>query len=238
MASGMSPTLSTVAGAVEEVLGRLRTMARPGGREGMARFGINPGRALGVRIPDLRRLARDLGRDHRLALALWATGVPEARILASMVDDVDRVTERQMDRWARDFDSWDLCDQVCGNLFDRTPFAVGKAHAWAASEPEFVKRAGFALMAWRAVHERGASDREFLDYLPVIERQAGDDRNYVKKAVSWALRQIGKRSRRLHRAVISSAKRIAAQDSRPARWVAADTLRELRSRAVLDRLAS
>jgi 3-methyladenine DNA glycosylase AlkD len=238
MASDMSPTLSTVAGGVEEVLGRLRTMARPGGREGMARFGINPDRALGVRIPNLRRLARELGRDHRLATGLWATGVHEARILASMVDDPAQVTERQMDRWARDFDSWDLCDQVCGNLFDRTPFAVGKAHAWSAGEPEFVKRAGFALMAWRAVHHRPAPDREFLDYLPVILRQAGDDRNYVKKAVSWALRQIGKRNRRLHRAAISIAEQIAAQDSRPARWVAADALRELRSRAVLDRLAS
>jgi 3-methyladenine DNA glycosylase AlkD len=227
-----------VAGDVEDVLGRLRAMARPGGREGMARFGINPERALGVRIPELRRLARDLGQDHRLALSLWATGVHEARILASMVDDPARVTERQMDRWVRDFDSWDLCDQVCGNLFDRTPFAVGKAHTWAAGEPEFVKRAGFALMAWRAVHQGDAPDREFLDYLPVIERQAGDDRNYVKKAVSWALRQIGKRNRRLHRAAVSSAERIAVQDSRPARWVAADALRELRSRAVLDRLAS
>jgi 3-methyladenine DNA glycosylase AlkD len=204
----------------------------------MARFGINPDRALGVRIPDLRRLARELGRDHRLALALWATGVHEARILASMVDDPAWVTERQMERWARDFDSWDLCDQVCGNLFDRTPFAVRKAHAWAAGEPEFVKRAGFALMAWRAVHQRQGPDREILDYLPVIERQAGDDRNYVKKAVSWALRQIGKRNRRLHGAAVSTAERITARDSRPARWVAADALRELRSRAVLDRLAS
>ena len=238
MASGTSPTLSTVALDVEDVLRRMRAMARPGGREGMARFGINPNRALGVRIPDLRRLARVVGRDHRLARALWATGVHEARILASMVDEVDRVTEGQMERCARAFDSWDLCDQVCGNLFDRTPFAVEKAHAWADREQEFVKRAGFALMAWRAVHDRGAPDREFLDYLPVIERQADDARNYVKKAVSWALRQIGKRNRRLHRAAIRCAERISLRESRPARWVAADAARELRSRAVLERLAS
>jgi 3-methyladenine DNA glycosylase AlkD len=227
-----------VARDVEEVLDRLRSMARPGGRKGMARFGINLDRALGVRIPDIRRLAKELGRDHRMALALWATGVHEARILASMVDEVDRVTGRQMERWVRDFDSWDLCDQVCGNLFDRTPFAVGKAHAWAEREPEFVKRAGFALMAWRAVHDRGAPDREFLDFLPTIERGADDDRNYVKKAVNWSLRQIGKRNRRLHRAAVRSAERIAGREARSARWVAADALRELRSRAVLSRVAS
>jgi 3-methyladenine DNA glycosylase AlkD len=218
------------------VLGRLRDLARPGGREGMARFGINPDRAIGVRIPDLRRLAREMGRDHRLALALWGTGVHEARILASMVDEPERVTARQAERWARDFDSWDLCDQVCGNLFDRRPWAVEMAHRWSARDEEFVKRAAFALMAWRAVHAKDAPDQEFLDFLPVIERESGDPRNFVTKAVNWSLRQIGKRNRTLHPAAIRTAERIARRDSRAARWVAAGALRELRGPRVRERL--
>jgi 3-methyladenine DNA glycosylase AlkD len=220
----------------DAVLDRLRALAQPGGREGMARFGIRPERALGVRIPDLRRLARDLGRDHGLALALWRTGVHEARILASMVDEPSRVTERQAERWVRDFDSWDLCDQVCGNLFDRRPWATKAAHRWSGRQPEYVKRAGFALMAWRAVHAKEAPDREFLDFLPVVERQAGDPRTYVKKAANWALRQIGKRNRRLHRAAVRTAERIAGQGTPQARWIAADALRELRSQKVVERL--
>jgi 3-methyladenine DNA glycosylase AlkD len=222
---------------VEDVLERLRALARPGGREGMTRLGINPDRALGVRIPDLRRLARDLGTDHSLALELWRSEVHEARILASMVDDPARVTERQMDAWARAFDSWDLCDEVCGNLFDRTPHARGKTIEWMDRREEFVKRAGFALAAWRAVHDRDAPDREFLELLPLIERGAEDSRNYVKKAVSWALRQIGKRNRPLNRRAIGLARRLAARgDSAPARWVGKDALRELTSDAVRDRL--
>ena len=203
----------------------------------MARFGINPERALGVRIPDIRQLAKELGTDHGLALALWRTEVHEARILASMVADPERVTERQMESWVRGIDSWDVCDQVCGNLFDRTPFARAKAVEWAGREQEFVKRAGFAIMAWRAVHDRVADDREFLELLPVIEREAGDPRNFVKKAVSWALRQIGKRSRPLNRAATAVAKRLAEGGESPAaRWVGRDALRELTSDAVRARL--
>jgi 3-methyladenine DNA glycosylase AlkD len=219
------------------VLDRLRALARPGGRDGMARFGINPERALGVRIPDLRRLARELGRDHALALALWRTEVHEARILASMVDEPGRVTERQAERWVRDLDSWDLCDQVCGNLFDRVPWATDAARRWSGRDEEYVKRAGFALMAWRAVHAKDAPDREFLDFLPAIERQSDDPRTYVRKAVSWALRQIGKRNRRLNRAAIRTAERIEERGSRPARWVAVDALRELRHPKLRDRLS-
>ena len=216
--------------SVDEVLGRLRGLARPGGREGMARFGINPERALGVRIPDIRRLAKELGTDHSLALSLWRTEVHEARILASMVADPARVTERQMESWVKGIDSWDVCDQVCGNLLDRTPFARAKSIEWAGREQEFVKRAGFAIMAWRAVHDRAADDREFLELLPVIEREADDPRNFVKKAVSWALRQIGKRSRSLNRAAVQVAKRLADQgESAPARWVGREALRELTS---------
>lgn len=203
----------------------------------MARFGINPEHALGVRIPDLRRLAKELGKDHSLALALWRTGVHEARILASMVDQPERVTERQMESWVRAFDSWDVCDQVCGNLFDRTRFAGEKTVEWMGRDEEFVKRAGFALAAWRAVHDRDAADGEFIDLLPHIEREAEDARNFVKKAVSWALRQLGKRNRALNRRAVAVAKRLSARkDSAAARWVGADALRELTSDAVQERV--
>ncbi len=223
--------------AAEDVVERLRGLGSPRGREGMARFGIDPARALGVRIPDLRRLAKELGKDHSLALALWRSGVHEARILASMVDEPERVTERQMEAWARAFDSWDVCDQVCGNLFDRTSFAAEKTQEWMGRDQEFVKRAGFALAAWRAVHDREARDRDFVELLPMIEREADDPRNFVKKAVSWALRQIGKRNRSLNRKAVAAAKRLAARaDSVPARWVGKDALRELTSAAVQGRL--
>jgi 3-methyladenine DNA glycosylase AlkD len=202
----------------------------------MARFGINPDRALGVRVPDLRRLAREIGTDHGLAQDLWRTGIHEARILASMVDEPARVTERQMERWVRDFDSWDLCDQVCGNLFDRTRFARRKARQWAARNEEFVKRAAFALVAWMAVHDRDAEDRFFLSFLKVIERQAADGRNFVKKAVNWALRQVGKRNRSLNRAAVQVALRLARSDDRTARWVGTDAVRELTGHAVRGRL--
>jgi 3-methyladenine DNA glycosylase AlkD len=220
----------------EDVLDRLRKLASPGGREGMARFGINPESALGVRIPDLRRLAKELGRDHSLALALWKTGVHEARILASMVDEPERVTERQMESWVRAFDSWDLCDQVCGNLFDRTSLARPKTEEWMRRNEEFVKRAGFALAAWRAVHAREAPDSDFERLLPLIEREADDQRNFVKKAASWALRQIGKRNRSLNRKAIPVARRLAGSGSAPARWVGKDALRELTSGSVRRRL--
>jgi 3-methyladenine DNA glycosylase AlkD len=215
----------------------MRRLARPGGREGMARFAINPDRALGVRIPDLRRFAREIGTDHRLALSLWRTRIHEARILASMIDDPAAVTEGQMESWAGDFDSWDLCDQCCGNLFDKTPLAHRKALEWAARDQEFVKRAGFATMAWSAVHDKKAADATFLEFLPIIEREADDDRNFVKKAVNWALRQIGKRNRPLNRAAVSVARRLAKRNnSRASRWIGTDALRELTSEAVRSRL--
>ncbi len=223
--------------SVDEVLGQLQGLARPGGREGMARFGINPERALGVRIPDIRRLARELGSDHALALALWRTGVHEARILASMVADPARVTERLMESWVRGFDSWDVCDQVCGNLFDRTAAGRAKSIEWAGRDQEFVKRAGFAIMAWRAVHDRDVADADFLELLEVIEREANDPRNFVKKAASWALRQIGKRNRSLNRSAVRVAKRLAEKgESSAALWVGRDALRELTSEAVRARL--
>jgi 3-methyladenine DNA glycosylase AlkD len=217
----------------------VRTLERMGDRsrlEGMARFGIDSGRAVGVTVTELRPFARDLGRDHELAAALWASGVHEARLLASLVDEPDMVSEAQMEAWVADLDSWDVCDGVCGNLFDRTPFALDKAVEWSSRQPEFEKRAAFALMASAAVHRKDLPDAAFASLLPVIRAEATDERNYVKKAVSWALRQIGKRSSGLNPPAIRTAEQIERIDSRAARWVARDALRELRSDAVQARL--
>lgn len=202
----------------------------------MARFGIDSTRAVGVTVTELRRFARDLGHDHGLAAALWASGVHEARLLASLVDEPAMVSEAQMEAWVADLDSWDVCDGVCGNLFDRTPFALDKAVEWSSREPEFQKRAAFALMASAAVHRKDLPDAAFASLLPVIRAQAIDERNYVKKAVSWALRQIGKRSSGLNSQAVRTAEQIERIDSRAARWVARDALRELRSDAVQARL--
>lgn len=215
----------------KEILAQLKALANPRNVEGMARFGINPHNTLGVSIPQLRRLAKQAGTDHRLALALWRSGIHEARILASMVDEPARVTAAQMESWVKDFDSWDVCDQVCSNLFDQTPFAHRHAAAWARREEEFVRRAGFALMAALAVHDKSARDAAFKKFLPLIKRYATDDRNFVKKAVNWALRGIGKRNLALNRAAIATAKKIQAIDSKTAQWIAADALRELTSEA-------
>jgi 3-methyladenine DNA glycosylase AlkD len=201
----------------------------------MSRFGIDTRDALGVTVTELRGLARRIGRDHDLAAALWESEIHEARILATMVDDPARVTEAQMERWVSDLGSWDLCDQLCGNLFDRTPFVFDVALRWSRREEEFVKRAGFVLMASSAVHRKDVRDARFEDFLPAIRAQASDDRNYVKKAASWALRQIGKRSLRLHRKAIATARQIERIDSRAARWISRDVLRELESAAVQER---
>ncbi|MEE9163389.1 MAG: DNA alkylation repair protein [Thermoplasmata archaeon] len=220
----------------DAVMARLEALADPAGREGMVRFGIATDRALGIRVPELRRLAREIGHDHRLAQELWDTRVHEARILASMIDDPAAVTEVQMEAWVRGFDSWDVCDHVCGNLFDRTPYAYEKAVAWSSRAEEFVKRAAFALIAYLAVHHKEADDAVFVAFFPLIEREAADGRNYVKKAVNWALRQIGKRNRDLNEEAIAVAERVHDIDSPSARWVASDALRELQSEAVQARL--
>jgi 3-methyladenine DNA glycosylase AlkD len=202
----------------------------------MARFGIRGANVLGgTSMPELRAMARRLRPDHRLAEELWNSGVHEARILASLVDDPALVTERQMERWAGDLDSWDLVDQCCGNLFDRTPFAWRKAVEWSEREEEYVKRAAFSLMASLAVHDRGAEDGPFNVFLAIIEREAGDGRNFVKKAVNWALREIGKRNEPLRRAAIETARRIL--EARGGRnFVASDAVRELTSEAVRARV--
>jgi 3-methyladenine DNA glycosylase AlkD len=211
----------------QEILNRLKSLSNPEAVAGMARFGINPENAYGVSIPNLRRMAKQIGRDHLLALRLWNSGIHEARILASMIDPPEMVTEEQMDNWVKDFDSWGVCDQCCSNLFDKTKFAHKKAIQWSKRREEFVKRAGFVLMATLAVHDKEAGDKEFLKFLPIIKREATDERNFVKKAVNWALRQIGKRNLSLNKMAIQTAKEIQKMDSRAARWIASDALREL-----------
>jgi 3-methyladenine DNA glycosylase AlkD len=221
----------------EEVISHLRSMANPAGLESIAHFGINTTNALGgITSPMLQKLAKDLGRNHDQAGDLWASGIHEARLLACMVDDPKMVTEEQMERWVRDFDSWDVCDTCCGYLFDKTPFSYQKALEWSEREEEFVKRAGFALMAYLAVHDKKAADERFIEFLPAIKREATDGRNFVKKAVNWALRQIGKRNVRLNEAAIKAAREMDQLDSKSARWVAADALRELTGEAVQRRL--
>jgi len=221
----------------DEVVKKLRLMANPENVAGMVRFGINPENTLGVSMPALRKMAKELGRDHKLAEDLWGTGIHEARILAALVGDPRRVTKTMADNWVKDFDSWDVCDQVCMNLFDKTPFAYEKALVWSGRRPEFVKRAGFALMAALAFHEKDADDAQFLQFLPAIVQGSTDNRNYVKKAVSWALRQIGKRNIRLYWKAIGAARDIEAGDSKAARWIARDVLQELTSEKVRERLA-
>lgn len=209
------------------VLAELRAHANPRNVEGMARFGIKSANVLGLNVPTLRAMARRMGRQHDLALELWDSGIHEARMLASMIDDPHAVTLRQMERWVASLDSWDVCDCVCGTLFDKTPFAWRKAEQWSRRRPEFVKRAAFSLMAQLAVHDKAAPDARFVRLLPIIEREADDVRNFVKKAVNWALRQIGKRNPRLRRRAIQTARRLRRSESSAARWVASDALREL-----------
>lgn len=221
-----------------EIVAELESLANPANVAGMARYGINPANTLGVSIPALRGMAKRIGKDHTLALELWKTGIHEARILAGLVDEPARVTEAQLERWAKDFNSWDVCDGLCSNLFDRTPFAYAKAAVWSARPEEFVKRAGFVLMAALAVHDKKAPVSRFREFLPLIEREAVDERNFVKKAANWALRQIGKRNRALNRDAIAAAKRIRNIDAASARWIAADALRELESEAVRKRVGA
>ena len=212
---------------IDAVLDRLKAQANPDNVAGMARFGISPSNPLGVSMPMLRGMGKEIGRDHTLAAALWASGIHEARILATIVDDPRQVSESQLDDWVHDFDSWDVCDQCCINLFRKTPQAHAKAIEWSSRDEEFVKRAGFVLMATLAVHDKKAPDAEFTIFLPLIARESTDERNFVKKAVNWALRQIGKRNPRLRKAAIQTAREIQSLDTKSARRIAADALREL-----------
>jgi len=225
-----------LADEVESALTWLKRHATRHTLEGMARYAIPSDNALGVSVADIRLLAKRLGKNHELAAALWDTGVYEARMLTAFVDEPKKVTRTQMDRWCRDFDSWGICDGLCFHLFDKTPFAWEKARQWSASPREFVKRAGFALMASLVVHDKAAPGPRFLDFLPLIEQGARDERNFVKKAVNWALRCIGKRDLALNAAAIAVSKHLAQSKEASCRWVGKDALRELTSAKVLARL--
>lgn len=219
-----------------EIVDRLKTLADPEAVAGMARYGIDSSKAHGVSIPKLRTIARETGKNHDLAQALWKSGIHEARILASMIEVPAELTREQMECWVRDFNSWDLCDQCCNNLFRKSAWGHDKAVEWTSREEEFVKRAGFALAAFLAVHDKQASDEEFLKFLPLIKRESTDGRNFVKKAVNWALRQIGKRNTSLNRAAIETCSEINAVDSGAARWIASNALCELTGAQVQERL--
>ena len=216
----------------DEVLAWLEKKGTRSTVDGMARYGIVAQHAFGVTMGTLQTLAKQLGKDHALSLSLWETGWYEARLLAALVGDPNQVTSRQMDAWARGFENWADCDTVCFKLWDRTPFAWEKVHKWASSPREFVKRGAFALMACLALHDKVASNEQFLVLLPLIEKGAQDERNFVKKGVNWALRSVGRRNPLLNAAAIEVAKRLSLSEKAAPRWVGKDALRELSSAKV------
>lgn len=221
---------------LDEILRKLKSLSDPKAVEGMARYGINPDNNYGISVTSLRAFAREIGQDHELAQKLWDTDIRDARMVAACIDDPEQVSDEQMEHWVMDFNSWDICDHVCGHLFDKTSYAYSKAVEWSTREEEFVKRAAFALMAWLPVHDKKADDEVFLQFLPIIKRESLDNRNYVKKAVNWALRNIGKRNITLNKKAIETAKYIQKMDSKSAKWIASDTLRELTSDPVQESL--
>ncbi len=221
---------------VDQMLTLLRAEAKSDKLDGMARFGIVTEKRLGVSVPVMRKIAKTIGRNHALALQLWETEILEARIVAGMIADPDALTEAQMETWVVGLNSWDVCDQLCMNLFEKSPLAQGKIFEWAGREEEFVKRAAFALIACLAWHDKAAGDEAFVQYFPLIRQEATDPRNFVKKAVNWALRNIGKRNLNLNQAALACAREIAAIDDKTARWIAADAIRELGSEKIQQRL--
>jgi 3-methyladenine DNA glycosylase AlkD len=223
---------------VEEALAWLEKMSTPRDRENLGRFGITASKAFGVSVANIQVLAKRLGRSHELAAALWDTGWYEARMLTAFVDEPARVTPAQMDRWCRDFDNWGICDTVCFHLFDRTPHAWAKVAAWSDEPDEFVKRAAFALIASIAGHDKSAADERFIESLILIERAAPDKRNFVKKAVNWALRSLGGRNDALNAAAVRVAERLSASSEPAARWVGRDALKALTGAVMMRRLAS
>jgi 3-methyladenine DNA glycosylase AlkD len=233
---GMRMVKTKIGMSAKEAIDRIRSWYNPANVAGMARFGISSRNTYGVSIPTLRKMAQEIGKNHVAALELWKSDIHEARLLAGFVDDSKQVTENQMEEWVKDFDSWDVCDQVCSNLFDRTPFAHKKAAEWSKREEEFVKRAGFVLMAALAVHDKNSGDERFLAFLPIIKAGATDERNFVKKSVNWALRQIGKRNVTLNEAAVKASQEIRQLNAKSARWIAADSLRELTSEAVVRKI--
>ncbi|MEQ1921227.1 MAG: DNA alkylation repair protein [Pyrinomonadaceae bacterium] len=227
---------------VDEIIDELRQLGDPALIAGMERFAIKTPKSFGIRTPEVKAFAREVKKlvtdRHATAMHLWESGIYDARAVAFLIDDPKKVTTRQMDEWCADFDNWATVDGACGYLFCRTPYAYDKAFEWAERKPEFEKRAGFSMMAYLAVHDKKAPNEKLTAFLPVIERHSDDERNFVKKAVNWALRQIGKRNFALNALAIESAERIKATGTKAGRWIAADALRELRNDAVRERLAS
>ena len=222
---------------VEEVMGELQSKAKAENIDGMARFAIVGDQRMGVSVPDMRKIAKSVGKNHQLALDLWDTGVPEGMIVAGMIAEPDKLTEGQMEDWVVDINSWDICDQVCMNLFEKTPLAEKKIFEWSTREGEFVKRTSYALIACLAWHDKQAVDERFINYFPLIVAGSNDERNFVKKAVNWALRNIGKRNQNLNKQAIRVANQIHEIDSKSARWIASNALRELESEKVQQRLS-
>jgi 3-methyladenine DNA glycosylase AlkD len=221
---------------LEEIIEKLKSLENPKNVEGMARYGINPKNNLGVSIYILRPIAKKIGLNHDLALKLWNSGIHDARLLACFIDDFKKVTKKQMNSWVMDFDSWDVCDQVCTSLFDKTSYAWKKAYEWSEREEEFVKRAAFSLVAGLSVHDKKTCDEKFEKFLLVITKHANDERNYVKKAVNWALRNIGKRNINLNKKAIKTAEELIITKNKTAIWIAKNALKELKSEKVKNRL--
>lgn len=227
---------------VDEIIKKLESLENPANIAGMARFGIVTKKAFGISAPVLRDFAKEIKKQtndrHALALELWKTEIHEARAIAYLIDDPKQVTPEQMDSWVKDFDNWAVCDGTCGHLFCKTKFAYEKVFEWSESEEEFVKRAGICLIAWLAVHDKKADDKKIAELLPILEQKADDERNFIKKAVNWSLRQIGKRSLYLNKLAVETAGRIKSQDTKSARWIAADALRELNNEKIKERLSA
>ena len=221
---------------IKEILEKLDELADPDQIEGMARFGINPKNTYGLRMPVIKKIAKDYKNNHDLAIKLWEIDTRETRIMASLVDEADKVSSQQMDEWALEFDYWEICDQCCTNLFRKTKFAYDKIYQWSKAEEEYVKRAGFALIAVLAIHEKKQDDELFVELLELIERESCDDREMVKKAVNWALRQIGKKNSYLNKIAISKAEKIKTIDSKSAQWISKNALKELTSDKVQSKL--
>lgn len=225
---------------IKEIIERLASLENPANIAGMACFGIVSKKAFGVSAPELKLLAKEIKKSsenrHALALELWKTAIHEARIIAYLIDNPKEVTEKQMESWAKDFDNWAICDSTCGTLFCKTPFAYEKAFVWSEREEEFVKRAGIVLMAWLAVHDKKADDAKIREFLPILEKHSDDERNFVKKAVNWSLKQIGKRNMNLNKLAVETAERIKRRNTKAARWIGATALRELSDDKTIKRI--
>jgi 3-methyladenine DNA glycosylase AlkD len=220
----------------KEIISEMKKHSNLKNLEGMARYGINFDKAFGLNVPFMRKMAKQIGVNHKLAIELWDTGFHEAKHVASMIDDPKLVTKSQMNKWVKDFHSWDTCDGTCSNLFRKTPFAIEKIFEWCEKKEEYIRRAGFSLMCYVAVHDKKRDDEEFLEFFPLIKKHSLDERNFVKKAVNWSLRQIGKRSSYLNDKALKLAHEIQALDSKSARWIANDAIRELKDPKILARI--